>query len=191
MTFFISKTGFFPEYRSQFGKSFCLSIVVLLCLTFLPLVSHAEVNRSAFPDRGYPAPEFTLYDLDGKRHSLSEYKGRVVLLNAWATWCYPCLIEMPGLELLYKKFKKEKFAVLAISIDTTGPRPVKRYIEENNYTFPVLLSPNGVFQNLYRTISIPATFVIDKSGVIVSRIMGARQWDSPEAMKTFESLIND
>ncbi len=189
MRFFISSKKFFSECPSRFWKPFGFVLVLFLSLVCLPSESRAEIDLNAFPERGYLAPEFTLMDLEGKRHSLSDYKGKVVLLNVWATWCYPCLVEMPAMESLNKKLNGDEFIMLAVSIDNSGPKPVEKFIRENKFTFKILLSPDGVFQNLYRTISIPMTFIIDKSGIIVSRVMGARMWDSPEAIKVLEDLM--
>jgi len=148
------------------------------------------VNRNGYPDAGYTAPEFTLRDLQGKRHTLSDYRGKVVVLNVWATWCYPCRMEMPSMEALHQKLKDENFVLLAVSIDRSGPDNVRRFVEKNRLTFPILLSPDGSFQNRFIIQSIPTTFVIDKKGRIVSRLPGAREWSSPKTLESMEKLIH-
>ncbi len=172
-------------------KNCCLTVFLLFFLLLIPTSLRAEVNLNAYPDRGFPAPDFTLYDVEGRKHTLSDYKGKVVLLNVWATWCYPCIVEMPAMEALYRKLKDEDFAVLAVSIDKTDPKAINDYIQKNQFSFSVLLSPDGLIQSLYQTRSIPATFIIDKSGMIVSRIPGAREWNSPEAIQAFQRLIDE
>lgn len=182
----VSSDDFFVSWWLR--VSFVLSLFLLLF--FSPLPARGEVNLNAYPDRGYPAPEFSLSDLNGKKHALSDYKGKVVLVNVWATWCMPCLVEMPAMESLYGKLKGEKFAMLAVSVDEGGPKAVRKFVEQAKLSFPVLLSPDGSFLGLYMTRSIPTTFIIDKTGTIVSRIPGAREWDSQEAITALQELMN-
>lgn len=188
MTSCTSNTKSFTKSEKAFTFLFALSL--FLNLFFLPAVSHGEVNLNAYPDRGYPAPGFSLQDLSGKTHNLSDYKGKVVLVNVWATWCMPCLVEMPAMESLYGKLKGEKFAMLAVSVDEGGSKAVRRFVEQANLSFPILLSPDGSFLSLYMTRSIPTTFIINKSGIIESRVPGAREWNSPEVIQILQELIN-
>lgn len=176
-------------FKAYVGTGLGLAAAMFFFTLLFPAMAKAGVDLNAYPDRGYAAPEFTLRDLNGKEHSLSQYKGKVVLLNVWATWCYPCIAELPSLESLSKKLNGDKFSVLAVSIDQISPKAVKQFAEKNNISFSVLLSPDGFFQNLYLTNSIPTTFIIDKSGAIVSRVPGAREWDSPEAVEALKELV--
>lgn len=175
--------------RNNIRVSF-LAAALIFFLFLFPVVPEAGVDLNAYPDRGYAAPEFTLRDLNGKEHSLSDYRGKVILLNVWATWCFPCLAELPSLESLNKKMGTEKFALLTVSIDQMSPKAVKKFVEKSDISFPVLLSSDGFFQNLYQTRAIPTTFIIDKAGIIVSRVPGAREWDSEEAVEALKELMN-
>ena len=110
---------------------------------------------------GLPAPDFTFPGLDGKMVSLTDYKGKVVFLNIWATWCPPCREEMPSMEKLYKELKSEDFEILAVSIDALGAKAVAPFMNEYRLSFPALLDPEGTIQQLYWTRGIPESFVID------------------------------
>ncbi len=137
------------------------------------------------------APDFTFPDMDGKPVSLSQFRGKVVFLNIWATWCGPCRIEMPDMEKLYRKFKKEDLVILAVSIDRLGEPVVKPFVKELELTFPILLSPDGRVQRIYMVNALPSSFIIDKSGRVVTRVVGARNWFGAETIETFEYLIRN
>jgi peroxiredoxin len=98
---------------------------------------------------GLPAPDFTFPDLNGKVVSLSDYKGKVVFINIWATWCLPCREEMPSMQKLYDQFKGEAFEILAVSIDSAGRKAVAPFMRELNLTFPALLDTRGDIRSLY------------------------------------------
>jgi peroxiredoxin len=138
---------------------------------------------------GYMAPGFTLRDLRGKRESLADYRGRVVILNMWATWCAPCRVEMPSMETLYRRYRSQGLAVLAVSLDKAAPEGVKNFVEEHQLSFPVLLDPDGEAERLYSSYTIPMTYVIDKSGAIVAKVDGAKNWGSPETFEAVEFLL--
>jgi peroxiredoxin len=135
---------------------------------------------------GTPAPDFSFPDLDGKIVSLSDYKGKLVLLNIWATWCRPCVSEMPSMEKLYNKFKKEDFEILAVSIDTKGKKVVAPFMELHNLSFKALLDTQGTIQEAYRTTGIPESFIIDKNGVIIKKVIGPLNWSAPKVFQYFQ-----
>ena len=135
---------------------------------------------------GTPAPDFSFPDLDGKIVSLSDYKGKLVLLNIWATWCRPCVSEMPSMEKLYNKFKKEGFEILAVSIDIKGKKVVAPFMELHNLSFKALLDTQGTIQEIYRTTGIPESFVIDKNGVIIEKVIGPLDWAAPKVFQYFQ-----
>ena len=134
------------------------------------------------------APNFHLDRLNSKKVELREFRGKVVLLNFWATWCGPCKEEMPSMEALYRLYKEKDFNLVAISVDYEGVRPVKEFIEKQRYTFPVLLDPNGETLDLFGVKGIPTTFVIDKKGRIVGRVVGPKDWKQPEILSLFDTL---
>jgi peroxiredoxin len=120
-----------------------------------------------------PAPDFTTTDLDGNAVSLSDYRGSPVVLNAWATWCGPCRMEMPDLEKLYQEYKDQDVIVLAVNMGEPQNR-VAGFIKDGGYTFPVLLDESmSAVGRPYRISSIPATFFIDREGKLASIRVGA------------------
>jgi len=138
-----------------------------------------------------PAPDFSLPLLDGRKTRLSDYTGQVVLLNIWATWCPPCLSEMPSLEKLYQKFKDEDFQILAVSIDTMGTDVVAPFIKNHNLSFPVLIDSKGTITRLYRTTGVPESFIINKKGVVVQKIVGPIDWTETSVLEYFQGLIQE
>lgn len=148
-----------------------------------------SLSKEIAPQEGFMSPDFTFPDVNGKLVSLSQFRGKVVFLNIWATWCGPCRIEMPAMEKLYRKFKKEDLVMLAVSIDRLGKAAVKPFIKELELTFPILLSPDGRIQRIYMVRALPSSFIIDKTGRIVARVTGARDWFGDDTIETFEYLI--
>ena len=139
-------------------------------------------------DKGNKAADFSLKDLSGKTVKLSDYKGKVVLLNFWASWCPPCREEMPSIQKLYARMKGKKFSILAVSVDRGGENSVRRFIKEAGYEFKILLDPEGEAASRYSVGGIPATFIIDKKGEIVDKIIGAYQWDDEGVIKKINDL---
>ncbi len=139
---------------------------------------------------GMPAPDFSFPDLDGQPVSLSDYKGKFVLLNIWATWCGPCVSEMPAMEKLHNKFKNEDFQILAVSIDTQGKKVVAPFMEFHNLSFKALLDTRGTIKRSYRTTGIPESFIIDKNGIILKKVIGAIDWSSPKVIQYFQEQFD-
>jgi peroxiredoxin len=137
------------------------------------------------------APAFTLPDLNGKMVTLAEKKGKVILLNFWATWCPPCRKEMPSMEMLHKKYGGDKFEILAIATDRQGAKLVKPFIDEKGLTFTVLIDSEGHVQSLYDAYALPMTYIIGKDGLIFEKIIGMVDWYSEESQKYIEELIKE
>jgi peroxiredoxin len=135
------------------------------------------------------APNFFLEDLKGKKLELRNFKGKVVFLNFWATWCGPCKEEMPSIEALYQQFKEKDFVFLTISVDYEGKKPVKEFIEKQRYTFPVLLDPKCETLDLYKVKGIPTTILIDKNKKMIGKAIGPRNWKSPEVISLLNLLL--
>ena len=162
-----------------------VGIIVLLQLKDSPF----NPSVKPLPGKGVPAPNFSLADLEGKKVSLTDFKGKVVLLNIWATWCAPCVAEMPSMEKLYQELKGEDFELLAISVDESGGEAVKPFIEKYKLSFRVLLDTKAEIKNLYQATGIPESFIIDRDGMIVEKIIGPRDWATSEAIRYFRKLI--
>lgn len=127
-------------------------------------------------------------DLDGNRAWLSEYKGKIVFLNFWTTWCPSCRIEMPSMERLYQKLKDQDFVILAVSLQEPASK-VRKFFRKYKLSFPALLDPKGKAGELFRVISIPTSYILDRDGSIIGRAIGARKWDSAESVAMFKALI--
>jgi peroxiredoxin len=157
------------------GHAFAEDPVAALSLTRPKPVQAAKEFQVATPDKGQVA--------------LSSFKGRVVFLNFWATWCKPCEEEMPAMERLYQRFKDRGLIVLAISEDAAGGDVVSQYVKKHNLSFPVGLDPKMSVAGLYGVWAIPSTFIIDKNGKRALAANGPREWDGPQAHALFESLL--
>lgn len=134
------------------------------------------------------APGFTLKDLKGNQVALKNYKGRVVFLNFWATWCPPCRREMPSMERLYKQLKDRDFTMLAVDMQESE-KQVRAFISEFSLSFPALLDLNGDISSLYGIVGLPTTYIIDREGKIIGKAVGPRDWSSQESKQLFQSLL--
>jgi thiol-disulfide isomerase/thioredoxin len=145
------------------------------------------------PTREVMSEDFTLESLGGTKVSLSSFKGKVVLLSFWATWCGPCKQEMPGMQTLYQKLKGRGFEVVAVDM-MEDKATVAAFVKTSGYTFPVLLDVHGVVGGggLYAARAIPTNYIVDKGGRIVGRKIGVNgpEWTSPESVALFESLLS-
>ena len=157
-------------------------VLVALSVGVLPAACRAPSTGPT------PAPDFILPDLNGQVVRLSQLKGKVVLLNLWATWCPPCRKEMPTMEVLYRKLKNADFAMLAASQDVDGKNVVAPYVQEHGFTFPVLLDVNGETGKKYGATGYPETFIIDRQGVIVHRHIGYNDWARPAVEAALRKL---
>jgi len=162
---------------------FCRLFLVVLCL--LPLVACSK--EKSVPSKPLAA-DFTLRDLDGKDHKLSDYRGKVVFLNFWATWCPPCRTEIPSMERLNEVLGSKDFVMLAINTDE-NVKDLEAFVKEKAHNFTVLSDADGKIQKLYNVFKFPETFVIDQQGNIVEHIVGARDWSSTEVLKFFNAQI--
>lgn len=118
-----------------------------------------------------PAPDFTLTALSGGEVTLSDLKGKVVLVNFWATWCGPCEAEMPAIEARYKLYKESGLEVLAVNLDETEAE-IRPFVERLGLTFPILLDPGGVVNEQYRVRGYPTTFIVGRDGIILAQKVG-------------------
>ena len=147
------------------------------------------VFKKGGPTLGMPAGEFKLIDLSGKWLSLSDYKGKVVLLNFWATWCGPCRVEMPSMEVLYQEFKKDGLEILAISSDHQGSIVTRPFVEAQALTFPILHDADYRVSGIYGIRTLPMSYLVDRQGILRHRVFGARDWNSEQARVFIEELL--
>jgi cytochrome c biogenesis protein CcmG, thiol:disulfide interchange protein DsbE len=146
------------------------------------------------PDSGveinHTAPNFRAINL-GTRDSasLEDYRGSVTLVNIWATWCLPCRDEMPSMQKLYDSLGTRGFKIAAISIDEGSPEDVVAFAEKFGLTFDILHDRSGQVERLYQTTGVPESFLLDRRGILVKRVIGAHDWSSPANVGAVERLL--
>ncbi|MCX8071651.1 MAG: TlpA family protein disulfide reductase [Candidatus Binatia bacterium] len=136
----------------------------------------------------FAAPSFQVQTLDGRTVRLEDYRGRVLFLNFWATWCPPCREEMPSMQRVHQRFAQRPFAMLAISQDAS-PEPVRAFANSLRLSFPIGLDPKGELPERYGVTGFPETFIIDPEGKVVRHVVGPLEWDDPEAIAYLEEVI--
>jgi len=188
----------------NFLKTFylnALSATFVICaavLFFLPRQAGAQVSSEAeralrsaniqvLAERIDPR-EFTLPLLTGGNVSLSSYRGKVVILNFWATWCPPCRTEMPSMETLYQRFSAQGLEILAVDIGE-NVSTVQQFIRNSGYSFPVLLDSSNRVSSVYGIEAIPTTYIIDREGKIIGRIVGSIMWDNQRVITAIDALL--
>ena len=135
-------------------------------------------------------PDFSLTDLAGSMVRLSDHKGKVVLVHVWATWCPPCVDEMPSMERLYQALPRDRFEILAISIDVSGRKAVEPFVKSRGLTFPALLDPDSTIGMSYGITGVPESFIVDKNGIIARKIIGSIDWVGPDAIEYLKELVD-
>ena len=140
-------------------------------------------------DPPFPAPEFLLATLDDQKSSLEDYKGQYVLLNFWATWCPPCLEEMPSMESIYQRYQGKGFTVVAISSDEGGKADITPFIDKLGVTFPILIDADKAVSSIYGATNLPLSFLLNPEGEVIAGSEGARDWESPEAISVLDELL--
>ena len=146
-----------------------------------PFAGEKLINRQA--------PEFALKDVNGSTVSLSSYKGKVVLLNFWATWCPSCREEMPSMNKLARQLKNREFSIIAVSTDRSVSE-VRDFLKKHPSDCTVLVDYSLVVSKpLYKVFVLPTSFLIDKKGIIVEKYFGGEDWTGPDMVKKIESLL--
>jgi peroxiredoxin len=151
-------------------------------LTWVTPDSGVAINREA--------PNFKVLDL-GTRDtvSLEDYRGSVTLVNIWATWCLPCRDEMPSMQALYDSLGSRGFRIAAISIDEGNSEDVMAFAQKLGLSFDILHDRSGTVERLYQTTGVPESFLLDRRGILVKRVIGAHDWSSPANRSAVERLL--
>ncbi len=172
------------------GAGIGIGLVVLLAWFSQDTLIPVEV--------GGAAPEISTFDLQGTPRTLEDFRGDVVLLNIWATWCTPCKAEMPSMQRLYEEVGREDFQVVAVSIDRAPPDydstnpldgELQAFADSLGLTFTILHDPDGAITTDYQTRGVPESFVLDRKGMIVEKISGPRPWDEPRAVEMILAVL--
>jgi peroxiredoxin len=141
------------------------------------------------PGRVQPAKPFEVATPDSGPLRLADFKGKVVFVNFWATWCPPCKEEMPAMERLYRKYRERGLAVLAISLDSDGAAVVAPFVKEHGFSYPIGLDRTMAVANLYGVRVLPSSFIIDRNGNLAALALGPRDWNGADAHVFFESML--
>jgi peroxiredoxin len=173
-------------------------IAGLFVIALLVTLLWAQRGRFAPLEIGARVPSYSATTLSGAERSLADYQGKVVLLNVWATWCRPCVQEMPALERLYQQFKGDGLEVVAVSIDAglgvldpfgRQGGDVAAFVRDHGLTFTILLDPKNRIEPLFQLTGIPTTVVIDRKGRIVRKAIGIEAWDDEKHQAEVRALL--
>ena len=177
------------------GKGFRIAAIVLLVIAYL--VIHQRASMLWDPAVALPTPEervpfrvdFTLPDAQGHLVRLTDLRGRPVLINIWATWCYPCREEMPSMNALYKDYSAKGLAIVAIALDEGGKSVVAPFMQAHGLTFPALLDPQNIVGKQLQESSIPTSYLLDKRGRVIIRVSGPHDWNARKIRHLIEHLL--
>ena len=174
-----------------------LMFVLLGLIVFTASVSATSVTAEELRRMGLQPPkqrlesiDFELQDLSGATRRLSDYKGKVVFLNFWATWCGPCRFEMPSMEKLYRRFKDKGLEIVAVNLHEDRSS-VQSFVDEYELSFTVLLDSTGRVGATYGARSIPTTYILDRDGFVLAGTIGTREWNTEEYLNLFEKLLSE
>jgi peroxiredoxin len=174
-------------------KSRVLTALLALVAALQPIAVSAEDPVAALklirPKPAKEAPDFMVRTPDDREMRLSDFRGKVVFLNFWATWCEPCREEMPAMEHLHRTYKDRGLVVLAVSLDSQGASVVRPFVKQLKLTFPIGLDPRMAIRERYGVWAVPSTFIVDRAGKRVLFANGAREWDGKVAHTLFQSLL--
>jgi cytochrome c biogenesis protein CcmG, thiol:disulfide interchange protein DsbE len=185
---------------TQSGRQWAIVGGVVAALAALVAFGWSARGRFLPVEVGSAAPEVRATDLRGAPVRLSSVRGKVVLLNIWATWCGPCRQEMPSMERLYRVLGREGLRVVAVSIDASpgtvdeGGRmggDVAAFAREYGLSFDIWQDPAGTIRRDYRTTGVPESFLVDRSGRIVKKVIGATEWDDPATVELIRRLLKE
>lgn len=161
----------------------------LLTVVAISLFCGAAGHAAGFEARAQtPAPALQAQDLNGVSKTLADYRGKVVLLNFWASWCPPCLREMPSLERLRVNMAGRPLAIVALDSAETAEE-VNAYLARMQLGFPVLLDPDGSNTRRWKVFALPTSFLLDAEGRVRYVLTGPTEWDEGEALRVIESLL--
>ncbi len=192
--------------RNKIPMNNFFSLVLLLCFSLILSACGQEEEQQqkmseeppprvitmqpyGLPVKGNPAPDFTLVDIEGRTWTLSELKGQVVFLNFWATWCPPCISEMPSMQNLYNTLPQDQFKMLAVLYSDEAGN-AKDFAEKLDITLPILVDEGNRVGMEYGLTGVPETFILDKQGIIRETMKGPAEWDSAESIHMLRGYID-
>jgi peroxiredoxin len=162
--------------------------VLLLALSFSGHSAEAEQALHPLTDKR-AAPAFELYDLNNKLHKLADYRGKVVIVNFWATWCPPCRQEFPSMDKAYQELQKDGIVMLAIDVGEDGDT-IFEFSADYPVTFPILMDMDASITRQYGVIGLPTTYLIDPQGQLIYQVIGTREWTEAGLLKAIRSITS-
>jgi peroxiredoxin len=170
-------------------KLFLSALVILIVLLAVGYAVMSKPTSTRIISTGDTAPEFKLPDTGGRLVGLSDFRGRVVMVHFWATWCPPCVEELPSIARFSQQLDGNDFVMLAVSVDEGGAEAVTTFLQKNGLSVPALLDPDRAVAGRYGTFKFPETYIVDRKGVVRYKVIGPRDWSAPEAARIVRSLI--
>ena len=175
------------------GSTKKILFLIVVIITVALAVAGYVVKDRKIPKKiittGDQAPDFRLPSLDGRSVSLADLRGKVVMVHFWATWCPPCVEELPTLAKLYGELRGGDFEMLAISVDEGGAAAVSPFLQKNGIDLPVLLDPGAPVSRMYGTYKFPETYILDRQGIVRHKVIGPADWRDPAALQFLRNLI--
>ena len=176
-------------------KQLAIGCVVLGIVAAIAYGATQYLRKELFPvELGTKAPDFKALTLDSipRERRLADYRGRVLMINVWATWCLPCRVEMPSIEALNKAYASKGLKILAVSVDDPGTdATIRAFVKQYGLTFEVLHDARGRISELYDISGYPETFIVGKDGIIRKKLMSATDWNSPDARALMDRLLSE
>jgi len=179
-----------PKLGSGAKKTILAVIViaaVLPALVYLFLQSGSRETGKVI-GVGDRAPDFTLAGLDGKQVKLSDLRGRIVVVHFWATWCPPCVEELPSVDALSRALPSRDFQILAVSVDQGGAQAVSSFLQRNRLALPALLDSDHAVASQYGTFKFPETYVVGRDGVVKYKVIGPADWNNPATLQALQQM---
>jgi cytochrome c biogenesis protein CcmG, thiol:disulfide interchange protein DsbE len=166
-------------------------LLILLSLIILVFFSVRSAYTPKITDVGGKVQDFELVDPTNNRIKLSDMKGSVVFLNFWATWCGSCVDELPYVERLFKSLAGNSSFRMVTVLYKDNPQQALNFMKQRGYTFPIYLNPDESASKYFGLTGVPETFIIDKKGVLRTKVLGPAEWDSPQSVALFQSLMQE
>ena len=167
--------------------------ILAIVITMFALSACSKQQSSQVPAapvaENAPAPMISVATMDGSTLALSSLKGKVVVLNFWATWCPPCREEIPSMMKLNERMTGKPFQMVCVSIDDGGKAAVEEFFKSSGFHLPAYLDLNGAGAKTYGLTGVPESYIINKKGVLVKKVIGGLDWSSPEVVSFIESLM--
>ncbi len=171
-------------------NNFILKATIIFVYLSLPLIGYAQSGTLHSVEGSPVAPDFSLFDSDEKLHKLSDYRGKVVIINFWATWCPPCRFELPSMEKAYQMLKKQDVILLAINVGEDVDT-IFNFTADYPVTFPLLLDQDASITKKYPVIGLPTSYIIDITGRIKYQVIGTREWTDKKLLNNILKLKNN